>query len=768
MTENRSVVFDAAGPSERLPDWARDGFVAIEWLREQGLWEQIVERLKIQREGGYVGIDAFQFLLYFFGAKLKVGLKEFSDLARDHRRQLAAVGGRKRFPTQASMSRILSDVEEEGVRDFGNWLLRQVPQIGEVLGHPSVLTRDALGEGWHIFDWDPTITVLRQRALPVFEGMPEARRRSEALAEPGYTGRKRGEVQFSRATLQHAGSGLWLGIEIAPGNGALREAYESALTQVVATCENFDLSRDRVILRSDGVGGNVPFITACDKAQIHYITRLAHYQLLQDPLVIEHLNRADWFEVPSSGSGPCRQATDLGRVVLEPAPTSHPKDGPPFAPIETRVVVSRFPLVGPGRGAGITIDNWRYELYGTDLTSDAWPEVEIVSGYYGRTGQENRFSQEDRELGLDRIFSYHLPGQQLATLIGLFVWNFLVCRGMDLSLPPPQLPEQKKNDRCALTEVPKLSEGAPTETSPITEGGDENSAPPSVVERESSTVTIEEPGAEADDHESLSTLGPEKNPKGASAAVATRQELIRMLDKADWKAILRQHDGWAWLPEKGGLICPAQALLPLVHIEQSKDRGIRTRFKSSFGTCDNCHLRSDCTSSLNPRYQKIVRLPLPSHIAETALVLWSSLIKARQEAKKDSKHPSRPAGQQGATWRRKLLEWQPPTQPSRTPIYEVAPPTLLPAHLRKLLGRTTGRLDIEVRVELQPQRPRLSPVLAWNVADRQRRRLSWAERLQWNELPEGSRVEIRCRCDESSRQRLAQMGVGLLDGANAA
>ena len=40
--------------------------------------------------------------------------------------------------------------------------------------------------------------------------LPEAHRHSTSIAQPGYTGRKRGEVVYSRAILQHAGSGLWL------------------------------------------------------------------------------------------------------------------------------------------------------------------------------------------------------------------------------------------------------------------------------------------------------------------------------------------------------------------------------------------------------------------------------------------------------------------------------------------------------------------------------------------------------------------------------
>ena len=55
------------------------------------------------------------------------------------------------------MSRILAAAETERVREFGSWLLREAPGVLDVLQHPSVLTRDALGEGWHIFDWDPTV-----------------------------------------------------------------------------------------------------------------------------------------------------------------------------------------------------------------------------------------------------------------------------------------------------------------------------------------------------------------------------------------------------------------------------------------------------------------------------------------------------------------------------------------------------------------------------------------------------------------------------------
>jgi hypothetical protein len=57
------------------------------------------------------------------------------------------------------------------------------------------------------------------------------------------------------------------------------------------------------------------------------------------------------------------------------------------------------------------LDGWQYELFMVDLPADALPAPGAVSLFFGRAGQENRFVQEDREVGLDRIFSYHLPGQ---------------------------------------------------------------------------------------------------------------------------------------------------------------------------------------------------------------------------------------------------------------------------------------------------------------------------------------------------------------------
>jgi hypothetical protein len=58
----------------------------------------------------------------------------------------------------------------------------------------------------------------------------------------------------------------------------------------------------------------------------------------------------------------------------------------------------------------------------------------------------------------------------------------------------------------------------------------------------------------------------------------TRDEVIDALDEVDWKDVLAKHDGWSWHKDAGGLLCPANALLPLIRVEQTKGKPIRARY----------------------------------------------------------------------------------------------------------------------------------------------------------------------------------------------
>ncbi len=766
MPEGRRVVFTGDVDSDRLPDWASEGTILIEWLQQQGLWEKAGERLQVQREGGYCGWDGLLFLIYFFTCGLRVGFKEFGERARPHRKQLAAVGGRKTLPSPSSMSRLLSAVRDEDTRAFGPWLLLEAPDVAHVLQHPSVLTRDAQGNGWHVFDWDPTITALRHRALPVGEDLPDARRRSAETAQPGYPGRKRGDVQFSRATLQHAGSGLWLGIELAPGNGHVREAFESAIPLVVSACDKAGSAPDRAVIRCDGVAGNVPFMTACHEGRVHYITRFARYGLLEQQEVINRLRQASWYDVPDSGSGPRRQAAELGSLMLEPGENTRRSGGGTYDAIPVRIVVSRFET-DEERGAGVTVNGWHYELYATDLDPSAWPSYHLVTGYYGRNAQENRFAQEDREFGLDRIFSYDLPGQELATLVALLVWNFHIARGMELADPPHELPEQHL---IVPTPIPPASDAETAESSeavveaPDTPSRDPASASEALSESEAEQCPADKPvqtktvpSADATGSRSSVYTARVKHPGKPAATEPAKSAnepslenaLAVAIDQLQWSTILSDKPTWSWDAQAIGLRCPAENILPLLRVEHVRGRKPRLRFQAGWGVCDNCSLRETCLSSTDPSYRKDIRLFIPDEHSENIQRLWESHRRQRPAVprgrpSKDNVRRAHNALVSSLRRPTKLIEWHPPlTIASGTTYLGLAFPILLPAALRRQSRSLAHSTEITVELTTPPELPAPPRVFALTDGERQHRRLTWTQRRQWNALPDGAGVTIR-------------------------
>ncbi|NQT92421.1 MAG: hypothetical protein HQ559_06650 [Lentisphaerae bacterium] len=153
-------------------------------LSRRGVVDGVGERLRIRRQGGYCGLDVWLLLLLFFTTGARRGVRAFWDLLLPHMEQLAALAGRRRLPAPASLSRALDAVEPGLLRKESSWLLSGVAEVDEVLRHPAMLSYDTLGQGWHLFDIDPTVTPLRHRALPVDDDLPEPRPHSEDTAAP--------------------------------------------------------------------------------------------------------------------------------------------------------------------------------------------------------------------------------------------------------------------------------------------------------------------------------------------------------------------------------------------------------------------------------------------------------------------------------------------------------------------------------------------------------------------------------------------------------
>ncbi len=705
---NRVVTQAKKQATNRLPDALAEGGVLIESLEVRGGIQALAERLRVRREGGYHGVDIVLFLILLFASRLRVSIKELGEIAHPHRRELAALGARKMLPSPPSVSRLLAAVEDDALDEFGPWLLLEGANATECLKQPAVRMRDCLGQEWHVFDFDPTVTVLRQRALPEGDDLPEARRRSHE-AKPGYTGRKRGDVQLSRATLQHAGSGLWLGIWTQPGNGAWRRSSAAAVETVVRTCAALEHSTRRALIRVDGAAGNTPFITACQNAEVSYLTRSAHYTLLRDPEIRTYLDAADWFAVEDSRSGPRRQAVDLGWHTLPSE--SLDESGQRFEQVRSRIVVSKFPSP-EARGSGWFDAGWQYEMFVTDLPADAMPAPDLVNCYYQRTGIENRFRQEDRELGLDRIFSYHVPGQSLANLVGLLVWNLRICGGLGLA-DLPEVPAQAP--RVALL-MPKT-------------------AVPSDAAQEPSA---EAPRAQPQDDVARAVA----EPKLSSA------ELVPLhLSQLDWPKLLTRHEGWSWNSEANALLCPAGKLANLgaVTVQISMGCG-NVRFLVPAADCRACPIRKGCTDSEAPYFRKEKAITIPLSKAKEIAKHWSATRPTHDPAQRPT------TAETGSHATEQSRQWTLPLATGLA-VLAIAYAALLPTMLRRLFMQACRNTDVHIDVVLARE-DKPCPVYATTNARRQQRRLTWSENILRNAISPNTLVTIQMAVGDPAADRL--------------
>ena len=729
-----------------LPSGFGESAVLVQQLQARGHWEVLAAKLRVRREGGFVGVDALLFLLLFFATGVHRSLKRFGQWTAPYRKELAGLGGRKAFATPSSISRYLSAVQFADVRALTRWLLVEVCDATALLQHSAVATYDTQGAAWHVFDWDGTATVLRHRALPLGGELPEPVRRSAQTGRAGYTGRKRGEVRFMRATLQHAGTGLWLDAVLSPERNDTAASLPSALDAMDATCRKAGLARDRVVLRSDGCGGNVPFIAACRKRQTSFLVRSAHYGLLEEPAIVETLRQATWYEVPSSGSGPTRLAAELGVVLLQPSKNTTTDEGERFEAVCVRMVVSRFAATQKS-GAGVVIDGWQYELYATDLPVEAWPAAETVELYYGRCGQENRFAQEDREFELDRIFSYNLPGQELATVVALFLWNWRTIFGFVEHPPPPKPPTRDARhavvaeppvdavdriaaqDTAVAPELPSLNSGgcAP---------GMASSDLPASVEEPTQTSPADD-GTPSTSEPSTSTL---------------EQSLPTLLKQLPWDEITAGLEpNWERADSPGALRCPAGALLPARAITAPRHgRAPRVEFLASLSSCRSCSPEFRCIDAVATGSAKKITRAIDPALADALHPLLSNkeVKRARRDSDRGQPLPSQTTSSTNAAPSTLIAR----NDHGRAGPYASVPPLLLPAQLRRIAKDALKSFDVRIEITTPPCEPR-HPVLASSAAERQHRRLTWQQRHARNALAPRASVTVHLIGDEDVVKR---------------
>lgn len=694
MPRCKPLVTWAPAEPGKIPDTLTAGVALVEDLAAREQLTLLADRVRIRREGGFAGFDVLLFLLYYFSSGQRIGVKRFWDLAGPYANQLAGVALRTTLPTPASVSRALNRVRLELVRPVLPWLLGEMSGIDQVLRHKSALVYDALRQGHHLFDFDPSVHVLRHRALPEGEDLPAAERRSARIGAPGYPGRKRGDVQIRRATLQHAGSGAWLGCWLSPGNSERHEGLDRALEVIVETCARLGHSLTRALIRCDGEFAGVPYYWACRARGVPFLTRLTRPQLFDDPEFRKRLAEAVWYDVRDSRSGPRRSAADLGVITIRAGRDTLRPDGTPYDPIDVRVVVSRLPR-DKDPDHGVVLDGWQYELFAADLDPVAWPPEEVVTAYFARGGQENRFAQEDREVGLDRIFSYELPGQELAVNIGLWLWNLRIARGFELDPPTDVAPPQP---RC----IPTVDR-----REPVKMAAEPESTP--------DTSTFPAPATPV-------VMGP-----------ITR--VGHILGGLDWASMLARRAGWRFDVSEGEVVCTdgRRLALAMVRHQEHTPGSTSVMFRRPVDGCAGCPADIRCEAVNRVRRAKEISLTVPSALATE---LRECLAGARSEGHGSVVPPTVPDEPR--------FSLKAPPAP-RMPGREVVGPFFLPASARRAFDDTTLGMTVSIVTVCAPRRARPHPLVARSAADRQHRRLTWEEHLARYALAPGSEPTISFR-----------------------
>lgn len=561
MARSQQIVTKVDPEISRLPDWAAAGAALVADWRHRGRLEELGERLQIQRQGGYSGIDVVLFLMYRFQSDLRCSIRKFWERASAFGVPLAALADRSSLASSSAISRALKQVEPSLLRRHAPWLLSEASGCDAVLKHPSTQVRDACGNLWFGVDMDPTVTAVIHRALPAGEDLPPGKRRTTAITAAGHRGRKRGTGQFRRAPSQHIGSAVYLDARLAPGNGDARGELRAAVDVVRST--SLRLGYPLSLLRVDGEFGGVPSYTACREAGVAFITRLSRPEMFDDPEIRQKLATATWVCVPSDRSGVARSAADLGVVRLYAGHETRRDDGSEYEPIDVRVVVSRYERTTDAEH-GRVLDGWQYEMFAADVPADAWPAVDVVAFYFGRAAIENRFAQEDRELELDRILSEHPPGQELACVIGMMCWNWRIAQGFQLDkIPDEPVPPTPRDDVVDPRPVPASLQPP--------------ARPPEVESPTSPTPSL-------------------------------RQQLEKEFHALPWDDLLRNRPNWRLDPDERGLRCPEGKLLVFNSVEDRTNERAILNLRGARGACDGCPVRKNCFASEVACRPKLVKV----------------------------------------------------------------------------------------------------------------------------------------------------------------
>lgn len=682
---------DVRRDPSHVPPEQKAGVLALERIGRTGLLDLLDGHLEMFHSRGHQVRALFASAVLFLSAGPLGGIRPFLQAMRTRTRsRLGALVGVRSIATAPSLSRKLSRLEHDQVRPFVASLLK-ASVCTELLSHPAVLHLDAIGNGWHVTDVDPTIDAARQRDLPEGDDLPDAKRR--ASGEPGYVGRKRGEVRQRLVPVMHDGAGVWLAMWLVAEEGSIVTACAGVLACAMATLSEHGGAHS-VIVRGDGEFGSAGAIRAIIDSGAHPLVRLTRYTLIDREQVTAHLRGATWYPMRPGESGVKREAAEVGTFTLRGSTDSDNE-----AVVTVRVVVTRFRRESPP-SHGVKRDGHQLELFATTLDPVPWPAPDVAELYAGRGTIENRFAQEDREFNVERTFSFHPPGQEWMCGVALFLWNELVRAGMSVRPAPEARQPQALRPPLEIAPVGTSVEDD-VSVEPI---GAPDVASPSSLPENASVRTPE-------DEEAAEPVAPIAHQVDAAKA-ALGSILSRVYTNLG--------QGWRVEPERGHLRCPqGRRLLAYSATRPSNGSPPRLAVRTEPWACDGCPIRSTCYTGVGP-YKQIGRT-----ITDDELVLAARALHVLGAARPPALPRRRAA----------VREPQPPAAPRSEPLYVppavVEPgefysegPRFLPAAARRAIRELARAREIVLRVgrATTRRRPQFHPFLVPDAAARAHRR----------------------------------------------
>jgi hypothetical protein len=220
--------------------------------------------------------------------------------------------------------------------------------------------------------------------------------------QPGYQGRKRGEVVRTRTIILQAHTHQLLGTFGGPGNGDYCGELRRAIGVITSYATQPGLSPASILVRLDGLYGDAAPLLDVLSIGLGVITRSRAYHLLHLEIVRQRLVRAPDHVSVHPESGTTRVLYDCISVPLTPA-------GP-----EVRLVIATHAATSSAPAVGTERDGMIYELFASTLPSPVFTASDVLDLYLHRGSFETVLADEDDEQESDRWYSHTSCGQEFA------------------------------------------------------------------------------------------------------------------------------------------------------------------------------------------------------------------------------------------------------------------------------------------------------------------------------------------------------------------